>query len=138
MAAIAIGGLAATIHLAGFAPVGVLPLGVGLALGAILTGLAAVTRVTCGKRLIVGAALLAIVAALAEHAWLYRDFRRQWHEARAKSPHIAMFRPETPWSPAEYFAHEASPGRVALWCVDAALVTAATVGTVLGSRRLLQ
>jgi hypothetical protein len=126
------------IHRSDHAPVGILSLGVGLGLGAILTGLAAARHVTCRRRLIIGAALLAIVAVLAEHAWLYRDFRRQWHEARAQSPHIALFRPEAPWSPTEYFAHEASPGRVVLWCADAALVTAATVGTVAVARRWFQ
>ena len=81
--------------------------------------------------------MLAIVAILAEHAWLYRDFRRQWHESRAKSPQLAMFRPETPWSAREYFAHEATPQQLILWSIDGAIITAATVATVTYANRFL-
>jgi hypothetical protein len=138
LAALGIGGLAAALNLAGVAPVGILPIGVGFALGAILVGLAAATRITCGKRLIFGAVLLAIVAVLAEHAWLYLEFRREWHRGRAELPQIAMFRPETPWPPVQYFVHEASPKRMVLWCVNAAFVTATAVGTVAAGRRFLK
>ena len=134
-AAVAVGWVAATINLSGRAPVGILPIGVGLALGTTLSVLAALMRVPAAKRLWAGAALLAILAVLAEHAWLYGDFRRQWHAARAKSPQVAMFRPESPWTPVEYLAHEFTPGRAVLWTVDAALMIAATAGTVsLGQR----
>jgi hypothetical protein len=136
LAAVGVGGLAAAFNLADIAPVGILSICIGITLGASLIGLAAVVRVIGGKRLILGAIVLAIVAVLAEHAWLYLEFRREWHQGRAESPHIAMFRPEIPWSPAQYFAHEASANHVALWCVDAALLTAATAGTVAFGRRL--
>jgi hypothetical protein len=138
LVAIMVGWFAARLHLVGLSPIGLLPLGLGLALGGILGGLAAMTRVTSRRHLLIGAALLSILAVLAEHAWLYHEFRRQWHESRAQSPQMAMFRPETPLSPAEYVANEASFGRVVLWCVDAALVTAATVGTVAIARRSLK
>jgi hypothetical protein len=108
----------------------------GCILGVILGLLRFLTHVNCRKRLIMGAALLAILAVLSEHAWLYRDFRRQWHEARANSPQLAMFRPEEPWSPVKYFAHEITPGRVTLWCADAALVTVVTIGTLLALKRV--
>jgi hypothetical protein len=137
MVAIGLGGIAAALTLAGFARVGILPAVVGSALGAALIGLAAATRVTCGKRLMIGAFMLAIVAALAEHAWLYFDFRREWHRGRAESPQIAMFRPESPWSPADYFRHQATPQNLTLWCADAAIVVAAAVGTVAVGRRIL-
>jgi hypothetical protein len=130
LVAVMIGWCAAQMQLASLSPVVLLPLAAGFALGVVLTGLAAITRLTARRQLLIGAALLSILAVLAEHAWLYHDFRRQWQEARGKSPQVAMFRPETPWSPAEYLAREASPSRMALWCVDAALVTVATVGTV--------
>ena len=135
LAAVAVAWLAAIIHVSGHAPIGLLSLGVGIALGAILTGIAASQRLAGGRRLVAGTVILALVAVLAEHAWLYRDFRRQWHEARARSPEAALFRPETPWSPREYFAHELTPQRAALWWIDAALITAAAAGTVAVMRR---
>jgi hypothetical protein len=93
--------------------------------------LAAFNNGRCRVRLMIETIVLAAVAVLAEHAWLYIDFRRQWHEARANSAEIAMFRPETPWSPVEYFTREASEGRWALWLTDAAIITAAAVLTSL-------
>jgi hypothetical protein len=80
----------------------------------------------------------ALVTTLAEHAWLYLDFRRQWQEVRAKSPEVALFRPEAPWSPAEYFARELSAGRAPLWALDAVLVIAAAVTVVVVARRCWQ
>ncbi|MCI0334973.1 MAG: hypothetical protein L0228_17335 [Planctomycetes bacterium] len=137
-AAIAIGWVGAIIHLSGHAPLGLVSLGIGIALGAALSALAATLRVAGKKQLIIGTIALALVAVVAQHAWLYRDFRRQWHEARAQSPHVAMFRPETPWTPGEYFHRELSPQRVALWCVDAAFITAAATGVVVVRQRKRQ
>ena len=65
------------------------------------------------RSLILGTILLAILTVLAEHTWLYLDFRRQWQEAREKSPQVAIFRPESPWSLQEFFAIEATPQRTA-------------------------
>src|SRR5262249_36095664 len=88
-----------------------------------------------GARLLVAAGLVAILTVLSEHAWLYRDFCRQWREARANQPQVAMFRPEEPWSPAEYFRGEATPGRLVLWSVDAVVLVLSAVVTVLVWRR---
>jgi hypothetical protein len=130
LAAIVIAWLAALVHAAGHAPIGLVSLAVGVALGAVLAKIAATQRIVGAKRLIVGTILLAILAVIAEHTWLYLDFRRQWREAREKSPQVAVFRPESPWSPREYFAIEATPEHAALWCVDAAIIVATAVGTV--------
>jgi hypothetical protein len=89
-------------------------------------------------RLIAAAALLAILGAAAEHAWLYRDFRQQWQEARVASAELAKHRPEEPWSPAEYFRRELgdSPiGVLAYWAFDAALIVAGAVGVVVAWTR---
>jgi hypothetical protein len=129
LAAVASGFVAARLNLWGLAPVGLLPVAVGCLLGAILGWLAAFAGVKCRVRLILGTIVLAAVTVLSEHAWLYLDFRRQWHEARATSAEVALFRPETPWSPGEYFTREASAGRWALWLTDAAIITAAAVVT---------
>jgi hypothetical protein len=135
IAAISVGWLAAWLYLLHTAPVGIVSLGVGVTLGLILAGLAAAMHVNCRKRLLVGAILLGLLTVVAEHAWLYRDFRRQWRESRAKSPEVAMFRPDAPWSPAEYFARELTPARAMLWGVDAVLIVAAVACTIIVSRR---
>jgi hypothetical protein len=132
--AAAVGWLAARIHLSGWTPLGLLSLAVGIGLGFSISKLATATGICCRKRLVVGALLFAAIAVFAEHAWLYRDFRRQWNEARASEPQVAMFRREEPWSPTEYLRHEIAAGRVALWCMDAALIATGTLGTVLVGR----
>jgi hypothetical protein len=126
-----VGWAAAKCHLSGWAPVGLLSLGVGGVLGLVVAKLAERAGVSCRMQLVIGTAIFALVAILAEHAWLYHDFRRQWTDARAREPQVALFRPEEPWSPAEYVLNEWSPGRAALWCVDASLIVA---GAVLVSR----
>jgi hypothetical protein len=141
-AALAVAWLAAMLHLSGYAPVGLISLGVGAALGAALTAIAATGHRPKGGRVTgrtpsrLTTVIFAIVTVLAQHAWLYLYFRRQWHEARANSAHIAMFRPESPWSPTEYLTRElttqqANPGYIiALWAIDAALIVAAAVAIV--------
>jgi hypothetical protein len=130
LAALAISWIASRFHSAGFAPIGLLSICVGLALGATLSTIAVTQRVAGKWRLIIGTLILAVLTVLAQHAWLYLDFRRQWQEARAESPQVAMFRPETPWSPAEYFAREFTSQTAALWALDAALISAAAVGAI--------
>jgi hypothetical protein len=130
VAAIAIARLAALVHASGHAPIGLVSLAVGTALGATLIAIAATQRVAGFRRLIIGTLLLAMLAVLAEHAWLYLDFRRQWQEAREKSPQVAIFRPESPWSPREFFLNEATSQRIALWCIDALITIASAVGTI--------
>jgi ABC-type uncharacterized transport system permease subunit len=136
VAAIAVAWLSAMLHVSGHAPVGLLSLGVGILLGATLVGIAATQKIASGKRLVVGTILLAIVAVLAEHAWLYGEFRRQWHDARSKTPEVALFRPEAPWSPPEYFARELTSLRAALWCLDAALIVIGAVAAQFVLRRI--
>jgi hypothetical protein len=135
-AALAIAWLAAMLHLSGYAPLGLISLAVGAALGAALSAIAATGHRPKGGRVagrtpsILITIAFSILTVLTQHAWLYVEFRRQWHEARANSAEIAMFRPESPWSPAEYLAHELTPERAALWALDAALVVAAAVAVV--------
>ncbi len=89
VAAMVIAWLAALVHASGHAPVGLISLVVGAALGAILAKIAASQRIAGRKRLILGTVMLAILAVLAEHAWLYLDFRRQCtrrERSRRRSP----------------------------------------------------
>jgi ABC-type uncharacterized transport system permease subunit len=134
-AALAIAWLAAMLHVSGHAPLAIVSLGVGAALGATLSAMAATLRVAGQRNIILSTILFALVTIVAQHAWLYIDFRRQWHEARAASPEVALFRPESPWSPAEYLARELTPGRAGLWTLDAALVVAAAVAVVIWWQR---
>jgi hypothetical protein len=129
IAAIAVAWVGAMIHRSGHSPIGLISIVVGLGLGAALAAIAAKLR-SPRRPLLAGAIILALVTVIAQHIWLYLDFRRQWHEARISSPQVAMFRSDSPWSPSEYFAREATPKRVALWCADAALITTSAVATV--------
>jgi hypothetical protein len=133
IAAVVLGWAAAKLNVAGYAPVGLLPLTIGVMLGMVLTRAASIASADAiyRKFLVVAAIGCALLAVLAEHTWLYLDFCRQWRDARAEQANVAMFRPETPWSPAEYLHHEAMPGRVALWCIDAMLVIGATVAAMM-------
>jgi hypothetical protein len=131
IAAIAIAWIAALVHASGHAPVGLISLVVGIALGATLRKIAGTLRVPDARRhLLIGTILLAIVAVLAEHAWLYLDFRRQWQAAREKSPQVAIFRPESPWSPREFFINEATPQLITVWCIDAAIIIVSAAVTL--------
>jgi hypothetical protein len=126
------GWIAAQIHLTGHAPVGLVSAGAGALLGFALAWLAVLAGIRCKRQLAIGTLLLATLAVVAEHAWLYRDFRRQWEEAREKSTTVAMFRSERPPGPDMYFAHEWNP---ALWISDGAIIIVAAVGTVILLRR---
>jgi len=131
VAAIIVGVLAASLQLKGWAPLVLLPVLVGVTVGLSLLVIRGRALEVSPNRLIVGAILLSLVAIVAEHAWLYGDFRRQWHDARAQNAQVALFRPDAPWSPGEYFAHEFSPWRGALWCLDALVVAASATATAL-------
>jgi hypothetical protein len=137
IAAIAVGWLAAQVHASGHAPIGLTSLGVGALLGALLIALAATVGIVGGRQLALSAVLFAGITIAAEHAWLYRDFRGQWQEAR-KSPAVAIFRSEAfhaekPPSPREYFEHEFNGP---LWSLDAAFIAITAVGTVIVLQRL--
>jgi hypothetical protein len=126
----AIGIMAARFQLAGFAPLGLLPLAAGITLGYLVSKLATATGEIGARRLVARAAFFAFVAVLVEHTWLYHDFRRQWQDARTANPQVALFRPAEPWTPAEYLRHEVASGSVKLWCVDAALIVAGALSVV--------
>jgi hypothetical protein len=132
--AAAVGWLAARCHLAGWAPIGIVSLAVGIAIGLGAVKFASLLGVGGRSRLVIGACLFALVTIFAEHAWLYRDFRRQWREVRDANPRVAIFRPETPWTPVEYLQFEATGPRVTLWCIDAVLILAGTIGAAMMRR----
>lgn len=126
--AIVLAWVAAKLHASFTAPIGSLSIGFGVFLGIALGALSAWCNVRPQRTLIAAACFLTFVAIVAQHAWLYVEFRREWHQARATTPEIAMFRPEAPWSPAEYFGRELKAGRAPVWCVDAALIAAPAIG----------
>jgi hypothetical protein len=128
--------VAAILHASVRAPVGSISVGAGLLLAVMLSTLAMVLKLRPSRALIVGTIVLASAAVLAQHAWLYADYRRQWQAALSKAPRFAELQPVVP-SPFEYFAHELTPARGALWCVDAVLIIGSAVGamSVLESKR---
>jgi hypothetical protein len=133
LAAIAVAWFGAVLHSSGRAPLGLISVALGMALGALLVATAATGHharrgwVASRRRLVLGAVALGVITIVAQHAFLYLEFRRQWHEAREESPRAALFRSDefqadAPLSPADYFRREATPRRVAIWCVDATLI----------------
>jgi hypothetical protein len=133
--AVAAGWIVARLNVAGIAPVGILPLVVGATVGSAAFWLFAQGGVLSRAGLATAAVVVAILTVMAEHAWLYQDFCRQWREARSSQARMAMFRPEEPWSVREYVRREASPGRVAFWCVDGTILVLGAVGAALVWRR---
>jgi ABC-type uncharacterized transport system permease subunit len=129
IAAMGVGSVAAMVHLSGHAPLGLVSLGVGVGLGLILGILAARLQITARKHTILLTVLLACVAVISQHAFIYGDFRRQWRES-LRSPQVAMFRSEKPLSPIQYFSHEVTPERIALWCLDAGIIITCSVFVV--------
>jgi hypothetical protein len=135
-AAVVIGIVAAVVSRAGWAPVGIFSLAVGFALGGAAAFLAKQCGVDCRTRLVAGTLVMALVATVAQHAWLYREYRRQWQAARDREPALALFNTEAaPMPPADYIAAELAAGRPLWWLIDMALVAASAVGVVLWSRR---
>ncbi len=131
VAAIVIAWLASLVHASGQAPLGLVSTAVGVALGATLWKLAGALRTPTSRRhLVLGTILLSIVVIAAEHTWLYLDFRRQWTAAREKSPQIALFRPESPWSFREFVANEADQKQIIVWSIDAILIIVSAATTV--------
>ncbi len=135
LAAIAVAWLGAVIHASGRAPIGLVSIGMGLILGLAIHKIAVRELLPAASRVVIAAVLLSLVMVLMQHAWLYREYRRQWHDARENSPHVMLFRSEKfkadrPLPPGPYLAREASPHRIALWCADAALIMSSAAATV--------
>jgi hypothetical protein len=130
--AIAIAWVAAVLQASVRAPFGTISIGVGLLLAILLSTLAMLAKLPTGRSLIIGTFVLAAVTVLAQHAWLYIDYRRQWQEALAKAPKFSEFPAKVP-SPIEYFSRELTFTQGALWCVDAALI----IGAAFCAMRLL-
>jgi hypothetical protein len=133
--AVAVAKIGAALHRSGNAPVGLLSIGVGVALGGALAVIAATSSIGSTKHLLLATLVIAMLTAFTEHAWMYSDFRRQWREARERSPQVAMFRSERPWSVSEYFSREATPQRIAIWITDLALIASSATATVWLVRR---
>ncbi len=131
VAAITVAWVAMLIHRSGKAPLGLVSIGIGVVLGLALGWIAAKLNIRQSRGMIIGTVALGFLTVAAQHAWLYREFRQQWHDSRQNSPQVAMFRAEEPWSPVDYLRHEMTSRQVALWCVDAALIVAAAVGSLL-------
>ena len=131
-AAIIVGWLSALIHASGHAPIGLTSFFVGAVLGIVIGVIAASQGIRAAKVLIFGAVALALITIVAEHAWLYRDYCRQWDQARTRSVAAATFPDATPPTMTEWFKHEWSP---LLWLTDAALITITAAATAVSASR---
>lgn len=129
--AVLVGIASASVQAAGVAPIGIASCVTGAALGAALLAIATLCdwptmKISIG--LVIVATLLLVVA---EHGWLYRDYRQQWERVRLENPGLAMFQAETnPLPIHHYLWREASPAKAAFWLLDALLIAATAVGIV--------
>jgi ABC-type uncharacterized transport system permease subunit len=132
LSAIAISWLSAQIHASGHAPVGLTSFFVGALLGIVVGAIAASLKIRSVRTLIIGAIAFALITIVAEHAWLYRDYCRQWEEARTRSVAAATFPNATPPTMAEWFNHE---WNLLHWLTDAALITITAAATSVSASR---
>jgi hypothetical protein len=100
----------------------------GVAIGAIAAG----QGVRRARTLVTGTIAFALITILAEHAWLYRDYCRQWQEERTRSVAAATFPDAKPLTISEWFKHEWSP---LLWLTDAALITITAAATAVSASK---
>jgi hypothetical protein len=135
LAAVVVGWFAAKVHASGYAPLGLTSLAVGAFLGAVLGFAATHLRRNETWFLLLSAILFSSLTIVAEHAWLYLEFRGQWTESREKSPTVAMFRLAEPPAPQVYFARDWNPR---LWIADAAIITVATIGVLFAMIRFAE
>jgi hypothetical protein len=127
---VAIAWLSAALNSHGISPVGLMSIGLGVVLGVALFQLAQWQGLIKWKMLLWAAVLLTAVNIVAQHAWLYQNFRSGWRSARAANAQVAMFRPEEPWSPREYLQHELQAGSLPYWCLDAIVILISTLLTL--------
>lgn len=128
------GMLAALPQSAGTFLVGLQSLAAGAMLSLMLVGSVAI--LSAGFPRWPMAVLASLVAVVTQHYWLYRAAIDHRQQAVAKQPAVELFRPG--WSEQsfwQYFANEASRSSVALWALDAVLLTLAAVVIVEYSAR---
>jgi len=140
LGAMLLGYLVAVLQGAGWAPVGLLSILVGGMLGGMLLGIAAFSYRSMASSLgtpfagwkgLLLILLFALTTVVAEHGWLYHDYRQQWYEVRLEHPELAIFRAdESPLSLGQYFAKEATTEQMVLWIVDGTLIGAIAVGVI--------
>lgn len=129
-----------------WAPLGVFPLLVGAALGAVVVGLTLLAAPQQRGTLLAGTLLLTFVTVISEHYFFFRIETLNRHAAlevaKAKNPAArAVQMPPPELGPAafvQFIKSRAEPSRVAFWAVDALLVAlAATLTVSFGARRNL-
>ena len=130
-----VGVAGALLQAAEIARFGVQSLAVGAVLAVTLIGVAATIGLPRPRW---RAALLAsLVAVVTQHAWLYRTAMARRRDAIANQPAVEFFRPG--WAEqtfVEYMQSAATTQTVALWALDACLLSAAAVVIVeLSSRQ---
>ena len=113
-----------------FSPLGLFPLLIGAALGALLCGLVQIASLRDLRLVLFGTVLVALLAAAAEHVFFYWD-RRSEHLRKALEagiPEEVISRPTFP----EYMRRQADLDdmKIPLWIGNAVLMVAAASGMV--------
>jgi hypothetical protein len=114
-----------------FSPLGLFPLLIGAALGAILCGLVQIANLRDLRLMLAGTVLVALLAAAAEHVFFYLD-RRGEHLRKALEagiPEEVISQPTFP----EYMRRQAELDdmKVPLWIGNAVLMVCAAGGMVI-------
>ena len=126
--------LSVRLQKSGFAPVGVLSLLIGLALGAGLWGLLRWLQFGHRRGALAGTLLLAAGVVGGEHTFAYCDYRVSFERAMQSDPKLAFARASNPaMQPrtfAEYMHWEDNRGRLWLWGIDAVLIALASTFVV--------
>jgi 4-amino-4-deoxy-L-arabinose transferase-like glycosyltransferase len=114
-----------------FAPLGLFPLLIGAALGALLCGLIQIANLRSLRLSVVGAVIVVLLAAAAEHAFFYLD-RRSEHLRKASEAGIPDDVLSTATFP-EYLRRQAELDdmKVPLWFGNAVLMVGAAGGMVI-------
>lgn len=132
--AVVLAWLSLQLQTAGFAPVGLLSLLLGAALGGVLVGLLRLLGIGHRPTLLGGSLLLAFALAGSQHWLAYQADRARFDEALEQHPTFAFAQASGTEFGArtfgEYLQLEAHAGRRWLWILDAGLIALAAVAIV--------
>jgi len=115
-------------------PIVLLSLLCGAVLGFVAVFAASVLDIRSRWLLLLGTLAAGIFLTVGQHYFLHRFAVRDWQQAQAKEPQLALFRPPPPNDLQDYLRQE-SKGRLAYWLLDGAIITATAVGIAVGLRK---
>lgn len=116
---------------AGLSPVVISSLLVGAVLGVVAGGLAWIFDARNRRLLFFGTVIAGLFVAGAQHVFLHRLTLLDWEQAQLKEPQLSLFRDPPPEDLRVYLRQQSAGGRMWLWLLDAALITATGAGVAI-------